>query len=299
VSGVGALLGAELRRFFSRRVVRVAFALGIALATLVLVILIARSAESTTTQRATTFSCPPEVTNDPISGFEKCTPQEVTSTVHHDRRLRIHDNLSATVKGTGYAMILIAFVLGASFIGAEFNVASLGTQLLFEPRRARVVVVKAIAVGIGIAVLSVALLLYIGALQWVGSEWRGVVSGLDGEWFAARAGDILRVTAATAAGGMAAYAITVVARRTVAAVAGMLMVGYLSLFLGSSGQWRWITQDNPTNVFAALVLNLHGGSNSNDTDFYLTGKSAAVGSGLWVVALTVIAVVIFSRREVR
>jgi hypothetical protein len=298
MSGAGALLGAELRRFFSRRVIRVAFALGLALATLVLGILIARSAETTSTRTATAFSCPPEVTNDPGSGFESCTPQAVTATVQHDRRLRIHDNLSATVKGTGYAMILIAFVLGASFIGAEFNVSSLGTQLLFEPRRARVVVVKAIAVGIGIAVLSLALLLYIGALQWVGSEWRGVVNGLDGEWFSARAGDILRVTAATALGGMAAFAVTVVSRRTVAAIAGMLMVGYLSLFLGSSGQWRWITQDNPTNVFTALVLNLHRG-NTNDTDFYLTGKSAAVGSGLWVVALTAIAVVVFSRREVR
>src|SRR6266700_4137835 len=119
-------------------------------------------------------------------------------------------------------MVFIAFVIGASFVGAEFGAGSLSTQLVFEPRRVRVVAVKAVAVGIGLAVLAAALLLYIGLLQWAGSSLRGVVAGLDSAWFTARAGDIGRVAGAVGLAGIAAFAITVVARRTVAAVAALL-----------------------------------------------------------------------------
>src|SRR5260221_5755802 len=180
MSVTGGLLGAELRRFFARRVMRAALAFAIALATLVLVIQIARSDPPSSGQHngfvcSQTGSLPPT-----------CRPSV------SDHRLKIGDRYSGTVKGTGVAMILAAFVIGASFIGAEFAAGSLASQLVFEPRRARVVVVKAVAVAIGLAFLAVLVLLYIGLLQWAGSSTRGVVHGLDSSWFAARAGDVGR-----------------------------------------------------------------------------------------------------------
>src|SRR4029079_13621988 len=84
VSGIAPLLGAELRRFFSRRLMRLAFAFGIALATVVLVIQTVRSEISTVSQRHQSFECfrvadssgpgePPSIATVP----QDCVPQGV------------------------------------------------------------------------------------------------------------------------------------------------------------------------------------------------------------------------------
>lgn len=300
MNGIAPLLGAELRRFLSRRVMRLAFALGIALATLVLVIQTVRSEVTTVTQTQQTFECSgpssPGVPQSLDTVPQNCVPQEVTSTFVRDRRLRIHDTFSDTVKGTGFAMVFVAFLIGASFVGAEFGAGSLSTQLLFEPRRFRVVAVKAVAVGIGIAVLSIAILLYIGILQWAGSSLRGVVGDLDGTWFAARAGDIVRVTGAAALAGIAAYAITVVTRRTVAAVGGLLVIGWVSAIIGSLDNWRWVAKYNPATAFIAMVADV---TRSHTADDVLAVRGATISACVWAVGLTLVAAAIFSRREVR
>jgi len=302
VSGVQGLLRAELRRFFSRRVMRAAFAFGIALSTLVLVIITVRSDVTTGTANGRQLVC--NGTSDPAtipqtSGTfpPDCTLEFATATVQHDRRVNIHDNLSDTIKGTGVAMVFVAFVIGASFIGAEFSAGSIGSQLVFEPRRARIVVVKALAVGIGLAILAIGVLLYIAILQGVGSSLRGVFEGLDGAWFAARSGDIGRVAAAVALAGIAAYAITVVTRRTVAAVAGLLIVGWVSAIIGSLHQWRWVAKYNPTSAFVAMALDFS--RHNSDSGDVIPVRTATVSACLWAVALTVVAAIVFARREVR
>jgi hypothetical protein len=294
------LLGAELSRFFSRRLMRLAFAFGIALSTLVLVIITARSTTQSTSRDENGFVCtttssePATVAPGPGSG---AAPFGCRVLVAHDRRVKIHDNLSDTIKGTGVAMVFLAFVLGASFIGAEFAAGSVGAQLVFEPRRTRVVAVKAAAVGIGSGLLAIGILLYIALLQYLGSATRGVVEGLDGEWFAARIGDVGRVAAAVALAAIAAYAITVVTRRTVAAVAGLLIVGWVSAIIGSLERWRWVAKYNPTSAFIAMALDLSRNRNSGSD--VIPVRTATVSACLWAVALTAIAATIFARREVR
>jgi hypothetical protein len=304
VNGFRGLLSAELRRFFSRRVMRGAFAFGIALSTLVIVIITVRSDVRNATEQSNQLVCPPPSSGDPAAVApggaqfpQNCFTQNNLVPVQHDHRLKIHDNFSGTVKGTGVAMVFVAFVIGASFVGAEFGAGSLSTQLLFEPRRVRVVAVKAIAVGIGLAVLATALLLYIGLLQWAGSSLRGVVNGLDGAWFAARAGDMGRVASAVALAGVAAYAITVVARRTVAAVAGLLIVGWASAIIGQLDSWRWVAKYNPATAFIAMVLDVS--RRGNDGGDVLAVRGATISACAWAVGLTVVAAIIFSRREVR
>ena len=302
MNGFQGLLSAELRRFFSRRLMRVAFAFGIALSSIVLVIITARSDVTTGSQSQKNLVCTdtsdPATIPQPSDTFpSNCVPQLSTSTVEHDRRVNIHDNLSDTIKGTGVAMTFVAFVIGASFIGAEFAAASIGSQLVFEPRRARVVAVKGLAVGIGLATLAIALLLYIAILQGAGSSLRGVFEGIDGAWFAARSGDIGRVAAAVALAGIASYAITVVTRRTVAAVAGLLVVGWVAAIIGSLDNWRWVAKYNPTSAFVAMAVD--AGQNTNGSSDVLTVRAATVSSCLWALALTTVAAMIFARREVR
>jgi hypothetical protein len=304
VNGIQGLLRAELRRFFSRRVMRGAFAFGIALSTVVLVILTVRSDITKGSETHEMFECasptvPPggQGTLGTVPSSSDCVLQQTTATVTHDRRVNVHDNLSDTIEGTGIAMVFVAFVIGASFIGAEFAAASVGAQLVFEPRRARVVAVKGLAVGIGLAILSIALLLYIAILQGAASSLRGVFEGIDGAWVADRAGDMGRAAAAVALAGIAAYAITVVTRRTVAAVAGLLVVGWVSAIIGSLDNWRWVAKYNPTSAFIAMVVNETQRTTSDSQ--VLTVRAATVSSIVWAVALTVVAAAIFARREVR
>lgn len=303
MNALRGLLGAELRRFFSRRVMRAMFAFGIALSSFVLVWQFVRSDVS----KGSVSSSPNIVCNGPASGPATAQPsgtlppdcfkQFGTSIVTRDRRMHVHNTFRDTVNGTGVAMVFVAFVIGASFVGAEFGAGSLSTQLIFEPRRKRLVAVKAFGVGIGLAALSLALLLYIGILQWIGSSLRGVAGGLDGAWFASRAADMGRVAATVALAGIAAYAITVVARRTVAAVAGLLIVGWASAIIGQFHSWRFVAKYNPATAFIAMAID-PSRQKTNGGDVLAT-RTATVSAILWAVGLTVAAAFIFDRREVR
>lgn len=304
MSEVTALLDAELRRFFSRRVVHGAFAFGIALSTLVLVILTVRSDFRNGHPSGGAVVCVnptggAPATIEPGNGQlqDGCTFQNQFDTIRQDHRLKIGANYSDTVKGAGVAMVFVAFVLGASFVGAEYGAGSLSTQLLFEPRRNRVIAVKALAVGIGGAVLSILLLLYVGVLQWIGSMLRGTVSGLDATWFAARAGDVTRVSAAVALATIATYAITVVARRTVAAVAGLLVAGWVSNIVGVLDNWQWVAKYNPASAFVVVAVDPR--VSPGDHARLLTVRGGIVSSCLWAAGLAVVAAVVFARREVR
>lgn len=303
MTAIGALLSAELRRFFSRRVVRGALALGIALTTLVMVIQVARSAKTTSRQSGTSFVCtaptnPADGSTIPGGPPTDCSPRPTIATLVHDRRLNVSKHYSDAVGGVGVAMVLVAFIVGASFVGAEFGAGSLSTQLIFEPRRTRVVTVKAVAVGIGLALAAIVLLLYLGLLMYAGSELRGIVHGLDATWFAARAGDLVRVGGAVALAGIAAYAITIVARRTVAAVAGLLIGQVASGIVGSLKDWHWVAKYNPSNSLIIMALDpLRRVGDPEASVLHLRG--AIVTSCIWAVGLTIVGAVIFNRREIR
>jgi hypothetical protein len=299
VSALVSLFRAELRRFFSRRVMRGAFAFGIALSTFVLVIITVRSDVRTEREAGSSLICnepsAPTTTTAGQLSIPNCVEQQNAS-IRRDHRIRLHDNFSGTVKGTGVAMVFIAFVIGASFIGAEFGAGSLSTQLIFEPRRTRLVAVKAVAVGVGLALMAMVLLVYIGLLQWAGSELRGFVGTIDGAWLGARAGDVLRVGAAVGLAGVIAYAITIVARRTVAAVAALLIVGWASAIIGNVSSWRWVAKYNPATALISFALDPSHHNLGRDE---LTVKGAAVATLIWAVGLTVVSAILFNRREVR
>jgi hypothetical protein len=299
---VSALLDAELRRLFSRRLVHGAFAFGILLSAVVIVVLTVRSDFRTdTTGQTSVCPAPTGPTGAPDTGTfgpgpgSNCVTTNVSQ--RRDHRLKVGANYSDTVGGSGAAMVFVAFIIGASFVGAEFGAASLSTQLIFEPRRLRVVVAKAIAVAIGTAILAVAVLLWIGLLQWGGSQLRGVVQGLDGSWFAARAGDIARVAAAVGLAAATSYAITVVTRRTVAAVAGLLIVGWAAAIVGNLASWHWVGKFNPATAFVIVAVDPR--LSAVDRSRTLTAGGAAVSACVWTVGLCAIGIIEFGRREVR
>ena len=147
-----------------------------------------------------------------------------------DTRMDVGKSLEHALEGTGVALLFAGVALGASFVGAEFNVGSLTTQLLFEPRRWRVHSAKAAAVAIGAALFAIAVMLLVAVSMYVGSAAHGVVQGVDGTFVAHRVGEALRIAAAVAAAATMAYCVTLVAKRSSAGIVAFF-VQYPLLFL--------------------------------------------------------------------
>lgn len=177
------LLGVELRRAFARRLTKAVLILSLA------GIIAAGLSVFFTSKRETTHISP----NGPkIANFlEQCTngtlPSDqplppLPSVGSSERAIAcqqfVNENAGETIDKRFYITNLmdilkhvsamgaiLAWLLGASFIGAEWRSGSFGTLLTWEPRRFRVMIAKAIAaVVVSFVVVMVLQALLVGAL---------------------------------------------------------------------------------------------------------------------------------------
>lgn len=144
-------------------------------------------------------------------------------------------------------LMMLAWLIGASFIGAEWHSRSLTTLLTWEPRRVRVLGAKALAV---IAVLFLwALLLEIllaGALYPAG-EFEGSMAGVNGQWFRDLFELMLRVGAMAAGAGLMGLSLATIGRNTAAAfgVGFLYLSAVEGLIRAFRPSWRdWLIGDN-------------------------------------------------------
>jgi hypothetical protein len=250
---VSTLLSVELRRFLARRLVRVATVivlLGIVVAG------IATAAKSHRTDIAGLESAaraehdrivaecisgqigPPSDALPPGQSREQFCQSLITSEIR-DPRFHL-SRLVDVFKGTTVPMVLLAWVLSASFIGAEWHAGTVTTLLTWEPRRVRVLLSKAL---VCMAIAFVATLLFhallLGALT-PAAALRGTTEGVNGAWFRELAGVVLRGGALAAMGAGIGFSIAAVARGTSAALG--VGFGYLLIveqLLGGVRQgWR-------------------------------------------------------------
>lgn len=122
------------------------------------------------------------------------------------------------------ALMLIALLVGTTFVGAEYTSGSMSNLLLFEPRRLRVWVAKLTAVGLVATLWSVVCWAgFVGVLVGLGRSWDRAAWGphwaSDMAYFGAR-GSVIVIGAA-----VAGAALTLALRSTIATVG--LAVGYL------------------------------------------------------------------------
>ena len=142
--------------------------------------------------------------------------------------------MPGTLLAGSYLLTFVGFLVGASFVAAEFSSGSMANWLTFEPRRIRVFASKLAAAGLGLLPATVGLLSLLTAGVWLivhhfnatgattSKVW--VDLGLMG------ARSLALALAATVAGA----AMGVLLRRTVAVLG--IAVGYLVLIEGVFGQ---------------------------------------------------------------
>ncbi|MGW6278193.1 hypothetical protein [Kribbella sp. NPDC055071] len=126
---------------------------------------------------------------------------------------------------------LLAFLIGASFIGADFSTGSIATWLTFEPRRLRVYISKLAApslVAAPVAILVVSLLT--GGI-WLIVDRYGSTAGVTANTWGDLAGTAGRIILLTCASAIVGTAVGLMTRHTAAALG--IVIAYLVLIEGT------------------------------------------------------------------
>jgi hypothetical protein len=286
-------LDADLRRFFARRMVRGAFLL----AAIIVVISVSAATMTGKESRQVERNFGYEYDENGVIINTGPTFIETTS----DTRIDLEGDLQNILEGTAIAMLFLAFVLGASYIGAEHNVGSLTTQLMFEPRRGVVHASKAGAVAIGTAVVSLAVSFLISAGLFVGSKINGVDGpGPDAGFWIDRVGDAGRLAAVVALGGVMAYTVTLVLRRSSAGIIAFFLQ-YPLLFIISPEHetFGFVSKYMPLRSLLTVLVD----PSREETALFDNGIRTVAGgvavTAVWIVALMAVSGRLFARAEVR
>ena len=216
----------------------------------------------------------------------------------------------AAVKVGAYAALLASFLVGASFIGAEYSTGSLANWLTFVPRRLAVYASKLVAVVLGSALAgAVAAFLALGLVVLLTTAYGGGLTGLGAA--AAIAG---RAVPVACLAGVAGFTFALLTRHTVAALGIALGYVVVSAVVGSiaanaDGPLGWLPPYLAENNVAAFLE--HGttyyqyvetvtpdGVSGDSVEKHLSfGHSAVYWAVLLVVSL-VAGAFVFRRRDV-
>lgn len=200
--------------------------------------------------------------------------------------------LSDVAMGLSVPALILAWLLGASAVGAEWHNRTVTTTLTWEPRRTRVLAAKAVGNSIVMFVLTIALLTVLAAALYPAAAIRGTTAGVDAAWWREFAEIVLRAGVLSAVAGAMGFAIAAIGRNTAAAVgAGFVYIAIVeSVVRGYRPSWtRWLIGDNAaTFVFGPEEVGLIG-----------RGRGGAVLLlGTYALTLLTVASIAFARRDV-
>ena len=184
--------------------------------------------------------------------------------------------LPDVLMGTSLVLVSVAWVLGASVIGADWHAGHVTTILTWEPRRGRVMLAKIVASLTSVFVVSLTIQALLGAALAVAAAGAGSTTGADAAWLAESAGVALRVALLSTIFAGFGFGLASAGRNT--AVALGVGFGYLviveNLVRGLRPQWTpWLLTDN-----AGLFIV------DSPIDFPMLGRST-VGAGLYLAAV--------------
>jgi hypothetical protein len=283
-------LDADLRRFFARRIVRGAILLALLIAVIAVTIPTVRGHPA---RNDRTFHV--QVGTGPDG-----TPIYESFGSTGDTRIAVGKSLADTLQGVSIVMIFMSVVLGASFVGAEFHLGSLTSQLLYEPRRWRVHLAKALTVAFGCAAFTALLCVFLGVLIFAGSELNGVVQGIDASWWRHRAVQLGRATGASAAAAIMAYAVAVVTRRTSAAiVVFFVMYPVIGIVRPDTAVFGPLSRFAPLRGLLSVAVDPRGKGNEGVELLTRTSAGGIALTLVWVAVLIAASGGLFARSEVR
>jgi ABC-2 type transport system permease protein len=245
---VRRLLLSELRRLTSRRLGMAIVALAILGIVIAGIIVFFRATDASRLERARSdpelrqsmeacergdFGIPPEVAEREGGITEACL-----TAIGVPGPFKLTDVVTV-LQGTTVPLIFISWLVGATFIGADWQKGTMTTALTWEPRRLRLYAAKVtacfIVVFTGYLVLQ---LLMAGALLPTAFA-RGITSGVDRQWYEELVGTLLRGGLLATLASIVGMAIATIGRNTGAALgAGFAYLAIIeSLVRGLKPEW--------------------------------------------------------------
>lgn len=245
-----------------------------------------------------------EAVSDGVDGTEGTDPRvaEIQGSFWHG-----WSGLPGTVPATWFLLVL-ALVVGVSFVTAEIGAGSLGMWLTFEPRRRPVFLSKTLAVAVGVLpVVLAGWVVVVGGLYVVHAAFGTVGEATAAAWteVATFTG---RLAVAGALAGVIGVALGVLLRHAAAAIgvaAGAVWVTS-ALFVGTTELQRWMPG---TNIDAWLrggatygVTVVRTGTDGVPYQEWVERAVTQGQGGLYLLGLAVVlgivALLVFRRRDV-
>jgi len=142
-------------------------------------------------------------------------------------------------QGTSVPLIILAWVLGASFVGSDWQAGTFTTALTWEPRRIRVFAAKLLVCAAAVIVGYLLLQLVLGLTVLPTAVAKGSTDGLTGVWIREVSGVLARGSAIAAVGSVIGMSIAMVGRNTGAALGvGFAYIAVIEAFVrGLRPQW--------------------------------------------------------------
>lgn len=214
------------------------------------------------------------------------------------------DEIGSRTFGLSAVLMLFAFLVGATAVGAEWQHGTLTGLLLWEPRRIRVFVAKLLALLIGATTVGTAAYAANYGGLWLVARFRGVVGDVTTDAQAVAGLDAARGLALALVAGAMGFAIAFTLRHTAGAIGvalayfGVLELGVRS-FVPSAPKYLPITYvsawlEKRAHITYPNCLEADCGT----SEFLVTmwgGGAYLLGLGLVTLVL---AAAVFRRREV-
>jgi ABC-type transport system involved in multi-copper enzyme maturation permease subunit len=291
------VIASEAMRFRSRRLVKwmtLLFVLGLAFAGFLVFINSEAEGPSTVSAEAIESSfiyqdCISNVEPQPGESIEEfCFEIAQQESIGQDERFFFSDMHEIFI-GVTVPIAMLAFFLGASFMGAEWQKGTMTTTLTWENRRWAVFAAKAVVVIIASLALFLVLQALLTLFLMPSALFRGTTEGLDAAWWQDAGATLARCAALTVVAGVLGMSVASLGRNTAAALG--VGFGYIvvveNLIRALKPQWeQWLVTDNSA-VFVTGDPSLF--ASASDGVSQLSGHSANA-AGLLVLAYAALVV---------
>lgn len=307
------LVRVELTRLRWRRAVLLLLALAVAGAAAIFVGVVVETRTKTVEDIVASYG--PQVTDE----IERCVqrPRQYGVPKDGDVRTACEDQVASWYgatrldlveqreSGSGPALVAILMLLlllaGTTFVGHDWNTGSMSNQLLFEPRRERVWLAKAVAVALVAAGLSFAVLMAYWTGLWSVASARDLPIP-DHALAAAYKQAVLGTVFVTGA-ALFGYALTMLLRTTVGSLGLLLATAFMGIVVVWTG-FGDAERFMPWSNFVAFVVGgytYYGSCSSIDcgsTAHLISRGDSAIYFTVVLLLVVAASVVEFRRRDV-
>ena len=199
--------------------------------------------------------------------------------------------MQSNLEAIGFPLVMLAWLIGASAIGAEWQPRMVSALLTWEPRRLRVLSAKVLALSVFVVAVVFLLAVFFTAALAPASATRGTFAGADAAWWRGYLEIAARIAAVAVLASWIGFGLATIGRHTAAALGG----GFVYLFVAEPMLTAW----KPHWAEWMLGLNMGrvvlGGESFNISERSTMGAGGVVA--LWAGVILLVGAWLFRRRE--